>query len=112
MKEKTKIKDIPEGPGKGNIRKSNYEVDFEDKFRMMCVERINKGVESIKRNGTVMTCKPNVDIEKFDKSKKKKCNEVGDVSEDNANVAKTADEAGENGTISELLCSYWLFAGV
>ncbi|KAF0424030.1 hypothetical protein F8M41_006647 [Gigaspora margarita] len=101
----------------------------------MCVERINKGVESIKRNGTVMTCKLNVDIEKLDKSKRKNAMiesvnkfdeivenelnkdlemaklEVGDVSEDNANVAKTADQAGENGTISELLCSYWLCAG-
>ncbi|KAF0487845.1 hypothetical protein F8M41_022476 [Gigaspora margarita] len=70
---------------------------------MMCVERINKDVESIERSGAVMTCKMDVDKEKIDK--------IDDVSENkgkDANVAEAADEVGKNGTMSDLLCSYWL----
>ncbi|CAG8601520.1 14866_t:CDS:2, partial [Gigaspora rosea] len=91
MKEKTKIKDIPEGPGKGNIRRSKCDEDEKKAFESTHkIESVNKFDE--------------IDLETAKL-------EVGDVSKDkgkDANVAETADEAGENGTISDLLCSYWL----
>ncbi|CAG8842757.1 26282_t:CDS:2, partial [Gigaspora margarita] len=62
---------IPEGSGKGNIRKSKCdedekkriedEVDFEDNAGMMY------SVESIEQSGAIMTCKMDVDKKKIDK---------------------------------------------
>ncbi|CAG8703417.1 12100_t:CDS:2, partial [Dentiscutata erythropus] len=89
-----KIKDIPEGLGKENIRKSECdedEVDFEDNVRMTCVERINKGSESIER----MTRKID-SVDKFDENELNKDletakPEVGDVSEDKGKDANVAE---------------------
>ncbi|KAF0556898.1 hypothetical protein F8M41_014627 [Gigaspora margarita] len=63
-----------------------HRIKSVDKFDEIVENELNKGIE---------TAKP----------------EVGDVSEDkgkDANVAEAADEVGENGTVSDLLCSYWL----
>ncbi|CAG8735423.1 28954_t:CDS:2 [Gigaspora margarita] len=126
MKEKTKIKDIPEDGaymvGYCNRKRIEDEVDFEDNVRMMCVERINnKGVENIERNGAIMTCKMDVDkrklikvkermqwiksVDKFDEIVENELNkgietakpEVGDVSEDKGKDANVAEAADEVG---------------
>ncbi|CAG8766478.1 24312_t:CDS:2, partial [Gigaspora rosea] len=46
---------------------ANDQGGFEDNVRMMCIERINKDVESIERSGAVIAYKIEVDKEKIDK---------------------------------------------
>ncbi|CAG8526992.1 37020_t:CDS:2 [Gigaspora margarita] len=98
MKETTKIKDIPEDLDKETFEKANRvedEMNVEDNVRIMCVERNNKGIESIERSGAIMTCKMDVEnnLNKDLETTKPKVSDVNEDKNKDANVAKV----GENG---------------